>query len=296
MGNTYGNRIIVPLTNKSGGGVVAGDVVIIDTSNDSAFTTTTTSGFTGLLGVAVETIASNATGRICIQGAVDLVNVNASVTRGDYGKTHSVAKQATDAGASRAAGAFCQFNTGGTTPKATLFGFPDNTTGSGGVPSGASFPGSPSTNDLYYRTDRGIIYYYDGTRWLSIGLYTMNFSNRGADEPYTANSGAAVWVSTPAADYDLWLVTFYCSVNPQATNDGTHYWTIGLTKEGPTGNASVTTVNTSASTQGVWAQLKSNIGALLGATGYDHLYCPITKTSTPGNLYFVPSVTYRLVG
>lgn len=119
--NTYGRQVVVPLTNKSGGGVVAGDVVIVDTTNNDAFTTTTSAGSTASIGVVQETIASNATGRVLLSGYAALVNVNASVTRGNYGKTHTVAKQATDAGASRTAGTFCQFLTGGTTPDAVVY-------------------------------------------------------------------------------------------------------------------------------------------------------------------------------
>jgi len=123
--NTYGRQVVEALTNKSGGSVAAGDVVIIDTTNNDAFTTSTAGAFQGMVGIAQETIANNGTGRVLTAGYAALVNVNASVTRGNYGKTHTVAKQATDAGASRAAGAFCQFLTGGTTPDAHLFGFPD---------------------------------------------------------------------------------------------------------------------------------------------------------------------------
>src|SRR5690242_8407996 len=121
MANVFGRQVVVPLTNKSGGSVIAGDVVIIDTANDGAFTTTTSGASTAVAGVAQETIANNATGRILVEGYAALVNVNASVTRGQYGKTHTVAKQATDAGASRITGTFCRFLTGGTTPVALLF-------------------------------------------------------------------------------------------------------------------------------------------------------------------------------
>src|SRR5690349_5780945 len=125
MANIYGRQVVLAVTNKSGGLVIAGDVVIFDTSNNDAFTTTTSGAFTGMLGIAQETIANNASGRVLVAGYAALVNVNASVTRGHYGKTHTVVKQATDAGASRVVGAFCQFLTGGTTPDAVLFGFPD---------------------------------------------------------------------------------------------------------------------------------------------------------------------------
>jgi hypothetical protein len=121
VSNVFGRQVVVVLTNKSGGSVIAGDVVVIDTANNGAFTTTTTGAFTGAVGIAQESIANNASGRVLLSGYAALVNVNASVTRGNYGKTHTVAKQATDAGASRIQGTFCQFLTGGTTPTAIVY-------------------------------------------------------------------------------------------------------------------------------------------------------------------------------
>lgn len=133
MASTRGRQVVLPLTNKSGGGVIAGDVVVIDTTNNDAFTTSTAGAVTIMVGVAQETIASNATGRVLVSGYAALVNVNASVTRGHYGKTHTVAKQATDAGASRVTGVFCVFLTGGTTPDAHLFAMPDGSSATGNV-------------------------------------------------------------------------------------------------------------------------------------------------------------------
>lgn len=121
MANIFGRQVVLPLTNKSGGSVAAGDVVIIDTSNDEAFTTTTSGGALTVAGVAQETIANNASGRVLTQGYAALVNVNASVTRGNFGKTHTAVKQATDAGSSRVAGTFCRFLKGGTSPSAWLY-------------------------------------------------------------------------------------------------------------------------------------------------------------------------------
>lgn len=135
MGSIFGRGIIVTKTNTSGGPLAKGDVVIVDAANDNAVTTTTSAASTVTVGVVVEEngIASNLVGKVQFGGHVALVNVNAAVTRGHYGKTHTVAKQATDAGASRAVGAFCVFSTGGTTPEADLFSQPDATAGSGSV-------------------------------------------------------------------------------------------------------------------------------------------------------------------
>jgi hypothetical protein len=124
--NTFGRQVVDVLTNKSGGGVVAGDVVIVDTGNDAAFTTTTSARSETSIGIVQETIANNASGRVLIAGRAALVNVPASVTRGHYVETHTVAKQATGS-ATRRSGSFGQFLTGGTTPTAVIWGTTDQT-------------------------------------------------------------------------------------------------------------------------------------------------------------------------
>lgn len=129
-------RIVVDVqTNKTGGVVAYGDVVVNDTSNDHAFTTTTTGGYTaGIVGVCIEPngIASNATGRIQYQGYCPQVNCNASVTRGNTIKTHTVAKQGTGI-SGRAVGAFGVALSTATNPTAYLWGLPDANAASGNV-------------------------------------------------------------------------------------------------------------------------------------------------------------------
>lgn len=223
MTSTSGRRVVVPLTNKSGGSVAAGDVVIVDTGNNDAFTTTTSAGYTGTVGVAQETIANNATGRVCISGYVALVNVNASVTRGNYGKTHTVAKQATDMGATRATGAAMQFLTGGTTPDAVLFGLVDSgvggsltdhthaATGSGAngggnaldvnagslrIPVGTS---SLTTTEGYlgYESTKERLRLYDGQRERTMGI--VGWAPRGLPMGYD-NSAAYSTAAVMAAN------------------------------------------------------------------------------------------------
>lgn len=211
--NTYGRQVVIALTNKSGSQVIAGDVVILDSTNNDAFTTTTSVGVTTPVGVAQETIANNGTGRVLVGGYAALVNVDASVTRGHYGKTQNVAKQATDAGSSRVAGTFCWFMTGGTTPDAWIYPVdlagaaltnPMTTTsdmiyssdnsgtparlakGSAGATlamgngallwnAGTSFPSSKATNDRYFRTDilGGTEFKWDGTQWRSTQVLVL---------------------------------------------------------------------------------------------------------------------------
>ncbi len=126
-----GRQLVATLTNKSGGSVAAGDVVVVDTTTDESFTTTTTALLERSIGIAQETIANNASGRVLLSGYAPLVNVAASVTRGHYLSTSAVAKQATGA-ATRAAGAFGQFLKTSATPSAWIWGAADQTGGAGG--------------------------------------------------------------------------------------------------------------------------------------------------------------------
>lgn len=137
------------LTNKSGGSVAAGDVVVIDTANNDAFTTTTTASETRVIGVAMETIANNATGLVALEGYVPLINVTASVTRGHYAFTSTTVKKASGASA-RAAGAFAQFAKGGTTPDGVLFGVPDASVASFSLP-------APASDGLFAVSDSGTL-------------------------------------------------------------------------------------------------------------------------------------------
>lgn len=124
MANTRGRQVVLILTNKSAASVAAGDVVVFDTTTDESFTTTTTGRAELSVGVAQETIASNAVGRILVSGYAALVNVPSSRTRGEYLETHTVVKQATGS-ATRRSGSFGQFAKTSATPSAWIWGQTD---------------------------------------------------------------------------------------------------------------------------------------------------------------------------
>ena len=130
MGNPFGRNQIVALTNQSGAGVVLGDFVYVDTGHAKSFITGTTANYTKGIGIAQQTIANGAIGLVLIGGYTSLVNVNASVTLGNFLASFTVAKQGTDGGASRAAGTCGMFLTGGATPDAVIWQ-PDLGGGSG---------------------------------------------------------------------------------------------------------------------------------------------------------------------
>ena len=90
-----GRQVVVILTNKSGGGVVEGDVVVVDTTTDAAFTTTTEEGSCAVIGVAAETIADNAEGRVLVGGYAAAVAMDGATNRGELLKTSTTGGDAT---------------------------------------------------------------------------------------------------------------------------------------------------------------------------------------------------------
>lgn len=74
--------LVVYLTNASGGSVTQGTVVVPKNGAAGSFTTTTVIGTTTVLGIADETIANAATGRIKVAGLA-VVNTTYTVTVGD---------------------------------------------------------------------------------------------------------------------------------------------------------------------------------------------------------------------
>lgn len=93
-------------TNKSGSGLVAGDVVVLDTGNAESVTTTTTATNVDVIGVALETIANDATGIIAVGGFFN-VSVTGSTDIGDYLFTSTTATKA-DPSPTFASGAFAR--------------------------------------------------------------------------------------------------------------------------------------------------------------------------------------------
>jgi hypothetical protein len=286
------------LTNKSGGAVAQGDVVIVDTANAAAFTTTTSSAFTsGRVGVVLEPngIANNASGLIVFSGYVPVINLSGTGSVGDLVKTHSVAKQGVRHAAPQVAGDFAQALGTTATPVALLFGTVQLGAGSG-INTGTSFPGSPATNDLYYRTDRGLLYFYDSTRWLTTNVYPLQFGQQFQSGAFTGAgqtriSMAAVWSNT----YDMWLIDWRYSSYVATTNNGSNYWTVELRKTDGVSSASISAPTTASDAPDTYITHVATIGALLG-TANDVLAMDLTKTSSPGGIYVVGLVSYRLVG
>jgi hypothetical protein len=165
-----------------------------------------------------------------------------------------------------------------------------------GIPSGTSFPGSPANNDLFRRTDLDLVYFYDGTRWLTLNLYVTPLPSSDALMPLSATNTGWRVMAPWAGVYDVWLEHFQAHFYVVAGTalGASHKWRIDLKKQpADTIPATFDIASGASSTHRNSGQVA--IGALLGTTNFE-LEVLATKTGTPGNLYLTPTVTYRIVG
>lgn len=161
---------------------------------------------------------------------------------------------------------------------------------------GTSFPGSPVTDDLFYRTDRDLLYFYDGTRWLTTHLYEWPVGFSDALVPFTATVVAARAGLPEASVYDLWLVelrsVFIVAAGGTALG-ASHKWVLTYNKQ-PAASL-IATINIDSGASNVYRTIVASIGALLGTTNYA-VDATATKTGTPGNLYAFGILVFRMVG
>ena len=277
-----GRSNVVTLTNNSGGGLVAGDVCVQDTSADEKVTTTTSAASVLKVFIAAETIASGAAGKFYESGYCPLVNVNASVTRGRFLFTHTVAKQAAE-NATYGAGAFGKILKSGTTPSAIIYSATAQVAGSGTI--GGS---SGSTDNAVIRAD--------GTGGVTVQSSLMTVDDSGTPNiptgqtyningsPHThAGGGSTIFESAfgsppgSPTDGDDWHITDSRLMAHRASSAWSYYW----------GTRQVHVVPTTS-----WVNQGS---ATLTDTGDLTLFCPaVNADNLRGRVYTAPSLNYTI--
>lgn len=184
------------------------------------------------------------------------------------------------------------------------------TAGSSGIASGTSNPGSPSSGDMFFRTDMGLVIYYDGTRWLSTQLLKSQMVMRGTAAittqtgdltGTTANGGGMTRAIAPSVvgASDIWLVDHAVTfiVNSGGTALGaSHKWVgtlVGFdTNTASTGTKATVTIDSGSSA--VYRRTVTTIGALQAA-GTLYYGGTWSKTGSPGTLTLAEEFTYRIV-
>lgn len=158
--------------------------------------------------------------------------------------------------------------------------------------SGAAFPTNPSDGQLFYRTDRNVIYFWKASisQWLSLTRYEGNIAPLFS---ITSNGGVGFF----PLDTDIYLESFIVAARVATTNDGSNFWTGKLYGNS---SAAVATVLTSYSTA---ADAPANhvlhnvaYNAIISASTYVDLLVQPEKTGSPGGYAGSSKIIYRVVG
>lgn len=166
--------------------------------------------------------------------------------------------------------------------------------GGSGYAEGTSFPGTPASGDKFYRTDRNLLYFYDGTRWLTVQLYEVPIAMQ--QDRFTGGSVTGFFALYPVrTDYQMFLTTFTLCVYATAA-DGSNYWTFYLDWQNAANAATnLATVNNSAGPASTWNRLTATIDAPLDGNARV-LYLRATSTGSVANNFFTAVFGYRLIG
>lgn len=166
---------------------------------------------------------------------------------------------------------------------------------SAGLNAGTSFPGSPATNDLYFRTDLDNIYFYDGTRWLTATEFRI--AGVGPDLSGTSSSTPNLGRAVIPSSVDIYVTTIDISTFIATTNDGTKYWTFTFSKVDVTNGSAVSlgSFTTAADTASNWTHHQVAVNAVVATATYFVLTGAGAKTSTPGLPSWAITYGYRLI-
>jgi hypothetical protein len=155
--------------------------------------------------------------------------------------------------------------------------------------SGTGFP-TAAAGDRFWRTDRGLEYYYDGTRWLTTTLFTIPTSMTSSISVAADNGNIGVFGLMPAS-HGIWLATMYMTTYVATTNNGSNFWTVTLT-QGSNGASlgNFTTASDSANTY-------TEHTIVVDATTTEKLIYPNpVNTGAPGAIFPAAQLSFRLVG
>lgn len=164
---------------------------------------------------------------------------------------------------------------------------------------GSANPSSPSTNDVFYRTDSNIGWIlYDGTRWLTQNQFQLFGGQQGTQGTTTQNGLALTYVAT--SDYGIYLTRCDVTTRVSTTNNGSNKYAITFfgTKADQSSNTTIFTIDTGSDTASTFVNHNQTINATLDSFGSGSLILQMsnsTKTGSPGALNVFASCYMRKI-
>jgi hypothetical protein len=166
--------------------------------------------------------------------------------------------------------------------------------GGGSIPAGTSFPGSPATDDLFHRTDRDLVYFYDGTRWLTVNEYDMGI---GWAETAAALSGTQTLARWPVRqDYGMFLTRWNVTTFMTNGTPGTNNMTVVLARvNGANTATTIASFVNNADSASNWVSHDQVINAVLDSSARI-LRTVATEAGTVTGFICAETISYRLIG
>jgi hypothetical protein len=161
--------------------------------------------------------------------------------------------------------------------------------GGSGYPEATSFPGSPTTGDKLYRTDRNILYFYDGTRWLTVDEKLIVFPVTGVTLSASNQFGR---ISNP--EYNRYGGLYLTQISYLFQVTGTGTWTLELySYEGNTPTVIIS--EASSTTGGVRVGATEAVNSVVANT-VESIELAAIENSGTAVFFGTASVYYRGIG
>lgn len=160
-----------------------------------------------------------------------------------------------------------------------------------GFGSGTTFPGSPVSGDLFFRTDLGLQFYYDGARWVTTTIFESQVY-----QVYTATApSTALRATSGIAGSEIYVVDVTGAWHLDGgTSNASNRWNIQFIRQDGGSSSVMETITTDVGAASVFVQHTIAVGT--AHAGMDGFAFNITKTGSPGNIQGGFKVRYRIVG
>jgi hypothetical protein len=160
------------------------------------------------------------------------------------------------------------------------------------IKKGTSFPSSPATNQIFFRTDRGLMYFYNGTYWLTTEEYPASLP-LGATLQGTSTVEYLIW-TTDLGVNGAYITRVACYT--QTTQSAGNYVTWTLYSASPTSSfTSYGSFSTSGDVSNNLTAHSITVNTVLHS-GDPQYQIYGAKTGSPTAINIFGTVFYRLIG
>lgn len=155
---------------------------------------------------------------------------------------------------------------------------------------GVAFPGGPSAGDVFFRTDLGLLCYFDGTRWLTTHEY-------GVSLPGTLSAvDTTTLIARVRADYAPYFTRMAVTTNVATLNNGTNYWSVSLRGYNAAFAAATEIYAFTTAADAVATYVEHDSAASTAVPANNHFFAvSLTKTLAPGSISIYVQPYYRLI-